>query len=712
MSVVQPSPYAVEEGCGRIPECLSRTKEPDKFIRKTESLGLGMDSVLSAEGKGVRAVTSPTMDGLFYGERYHRAKCRVAAAATGKGIHSSWEEARGEMQTEVRFNSCAFCKTFWIELFPTCIAGAVVALCSGMNEAKNRDLFQLPIDIIIHGSVYFVTIATLVYQPDDVSAYDIGTLWAFLVCRSLTIATKYAFYGDTDLYDKEVGIQSKFYGSTGRLHRNLASEITFNMSGRQNAVLAEALYSSSVRRDVDLSFATVQFDSSEHAESVLMIVKIAMQDILHAEEDEKAQHHEEGKAKNKNGISRNTYQNREEIDEHLRSSELLTHHKFGRRKAQLHPYQLEESNVSIGGLQSAPSLAGLFAHLTRLHMTSIEKMAKCGKLPASIVAYHSLLLCYAIPKARGQRRFLVSVLVGLSVSFTPAVANLVMGLPAFGRSSISKAILIYGLFAFTFWFFIMWYYGYAPSVFYTQHLNVERYLHSMLAGKHDTHSFQPTSAQRKFWRAKILSSDIYADGVRGTAQKLSGNLWWQPPWLNMSIPENIVAFAAIRRVVHGGNFAPILQVRFNCYLFFSFGVVLIDAALHNFAIVFDEDHTVLASKFAATVRLLSMCVVFLWQLSVCHLLNRYTDFHSSEISRGRMSNLALAFHETDSARQATLMRAAFFLESLETAIRNDDAANPVRIMFLRAHIGVLSLLGSVLGVVLYFDLINLTRAYA
>ena len=44
-------------------------------------------------------------------------------------------------------------------------------------------------------------IATLVYRPVDVSVYDIGTLWAFLVCRSLTIATKYAFYGDTDLYD-------------------------------------------------------------------------------------------------------------------------------------------------------------------------------------------------------------------------------------------------------------------------------------------------------------------------------------------------------------------------------------------------------------------------------------------------------------------------------------------------------------------------------
>ena len=97
------------------------------------------------------------------------------------------------------------------------------------------------------------------------------------------------------------------------------------------------------------------------------------------------------------------------------------------------------------------------------------------------------------------------------------------------------------------------------------------------------------------------------------------------------------------------------------------------------------------------------------QVIAAWVVNRFTSHHSSEIARARLANLALASHIQDGAdkRRADLMRAAFFLESLGSEIRGDDIANPVRVAFLRANFGVLSVLFTVLSGLFYFDVQHL-----
>ena len=61
-------------------------------------------------------------------------------------------------------------------------------------------------------------------------------------------------------------------------------------------------------------------------------------------------------------------------------------------------------------------------------------------------------------------------------------------------------------------------------------------------------------------------------------------------------------------------------------------------------------------------------------------------------------------------KAAELMRAAFFLESLETEIAADDRSNPVRAGIFRANLPLLSILGSAIMGVLYFDMQSLLTA--
>ena len=148
-----------------------------------------------------------------------------------------------------------------------------------------------------------------------------------------------------------------------------------------------------------------------------------------------------------------------------------------------------------------------------------------------------------------------------------------------------------------------------------------------------------------------------------------------PPQIDLSVPSNVVGFAALRRVLHGGNFAPIIQKRFSFDRCVSVIAVFSDALIQNFGSRFDAKSTTFASKMTSTVRLMILGSLIMPQIIVTWYINRFTDFHTLEIARGRLANLAMASEVASRGRAAELMRAAFFLESLETEVAADDRSN-------------------------------------
>ena len=187
-----------------------------------------------------------------------------------------------------------------------------------------------------------------------------------------------------------------------------------------------------------------------------------------------------------------------------------------------------------------------------------------------------------------------------------------------------------------------------------------------------------------------------------------------PPTLDLSVPDNVVAFASLRRVLHGASFAGVLQKRFSFYLVISFGTIVLISGVQLVRSRLEQAETFsIGVKVQSTTQLLmvSMCIVI--QVVAAWSVNRYTSYHSSEIARARLSNLAQASYvEVGAGKREELMRAAFFLESLGSEVRSDDVANPVRVGFFRANVGVLSGLTTLLSGLLYFDLQVLFEALA
>jgi hypothetical protein len=659
--------------------------------------------------------------GAFYAGRFHNTVDTAANSAadaeptdvgSNRARNPHWNAQRREIFSELRFDLPYFLWSTFYEILPTFLSGPLVRCLSNKAESQNRSFWPIsPLDILLYFTIYWITYVSIAHPSANTSMYDALALWVYVFARGATIGVKYALYGDLDK-DAKVGIRSVHYTHTGRQDKNLMSELCFNLHNKQITVLAENLYASCLKRDCDLSCATIQFPSAQQAQSMLQAASKILDTMRHVDREEnillqkagilQRQHSPEEGVKVAGGSA---------LDSH---HTVLLNHKFAisatssstdrLRRRKIRPKDGATSEaLSRDAKVSISHDRGLLRDLVRLDMEDIEKMARRAELPASIVALHCLSVTHYVAPKTGFRQFFSNVIIGLLCSFVPPLVRAIEGKAPFGETHSDKSVLGCSVVAFTFWFFIMVYYSMAPLVFFLRHLKVEMYLHRMLAGKWDEHSLQLKDEES-------FSDDDRSDG-NDVSRDVSGADFspgaCPPPQIDLSVPSNVVGFAALRRVLHGGNFAPIIQKRFSFDLCVSVIAVFSDAMIQNFGSRFDAKSTTFASKVTSTVRLIILGSLIMPQIIVTWYINRFTDFHSLEIARGRLANLAMASEVASKGKAAELMRAAFFLESLETEVAADDRSNPVRAGIFRANLTLLSVLGSAIMGVLYFDLQSL-----
>jgi hypothetical protein len=662
--------------------------------------------------------------GAFYAGRFHNSTNSTSSRHLGRNRH--WTAQRREIFSEINFNVSYFLKSTLYEIVPTIVSGPLVFLFSSKAESMNRSFWppNFVFDIAVYFTIYWVTYCTIFYPSPDTTYYDALSLWVYMFARGATIGVKYGLYGDLDK-DEHSGIRSKLYHVTGRQNKNLISEIVYNLDSKQTSVLAENLFASMLKRDCDLSCARIQFQSVSHAISMLNSVKKSIHEIYDVDIEETTKLKKAGLVfSDADAVTGNISNSKSRakgttVDQSLHKGQtgetgsndvksLLKNHKFSmlrrRRKKEDEPKEFYPAIQTDSDRRE-----GLLHDLIRLDMNEIEKMArKTRSLPAVIVALHCLSVTHKTPSSIGTPLFFCSVLIGIFCSFVSAITRAFEGKIAFGSTQMDQSVFGCAVVSYSFWFFVMNYYCAAPLYFFIKHLRVEKYLHRMLAGKWDEHSLQFGQHEVYFDDDGVDHGQGSDDGRdSGTVDLSADDRLCPPPQIDLSVPDNVVGFAALRRVLHGGNFAPIIQRRFSYDLLLSLMTAVLDAAIQNYGARFDSDNTTFASKMASTIRLMILAALITPQIVVTWYINRFTDFHTLEIARGRLANLAMASAVRSKERAAELMRAAFFLESLETEIAADDRSNPVRVGMFRANLTLLATLSSIISGVMYFDLQNL-----
>ena len=172
----------------------------------------------------------------------------------------------------------------------------------------------------------------------------------------------------------------------------------------------------------------------------------------------------------------------------------------------------------------------------------------------------------------------------------------------------------------------------------------------------------------------------------------------------MSLPDNVIAWAALRRVLSGSRFSPSMQMRFSFDAAITFALITGDAVIQLMAFRFDAGNSSLGTKVQATVRLLVLSVCLMGVIIAAARVNTMNPYHIKQVSRARLSNLAVAAKVKVEARREELTRASRFLEALEQDMLASVAADPVRVVFVRAETTIISLMFSSISVILYTDL--------
>lgn len=516
--------------------------------------------------------------GAFYAERGLQQSDPETA--------QSWRAQRAEAISELHFFSGIFLKSFFYEILPSFITGPVCIYLDGMNTARARSLWppKLLLDNLLWSGTYFAAI--MPWFSDGISGFNTIGTFILLVSRALTIAVKYALYGYRDVYDKEYGLKSVRYLATKRQLKYQMSGTVFNIGGHMRLTLVELLYQATLVKDTNLTVSTVHFDRAEDAMTLLAEVFEGLREIEESDQKEQklieSMRAKEPQRKLSKKISYGNSMEKVGVGGEINIQTSLQNHKYSKHiVASKKTLSRSGGGSSNGGGSNGDSSSGdqentseqknetkmlgkgvglihnLLHGMTR---SQLEDMAKSKRLPPAIIALHCVWRCHYVSAGKGVFLFLWNMPISLVIAFLPAMITGASGLVAFGPTPMIQAIngsLIVPN------FLLMWlifFYAWCPCWWQICNLKKEAYLHSMLAGPINEHNVSRSS--------KIVSESMNVDG-----QKFSSPC--DPPTLDLSVPDNVVAFASLRRVLHGASFAGVLQKRFSFYLVISFGTLVL-----------------------------------------------------------------------------------------------------------------------------------------
>jgi len=261
----------------------------------------------------------------------------------------------------------------------------------------------------------------------------------------------------------------------------------------------------------------------------------------------------------------------------------------------------------------------------------------------------------------------------MMLALAPAFINMGMGLPAFGYSHIGRAISIVQVWIIMVLFIPNFLYAVMPMMFFWNQRRVDAYLYGMLVG------------------------DLAVQAIWPPVCNLHS------PRIDGSMSRNITAWSALQRCIRGSHFAMHFQQRFNFYRIVTFSLLIVDSLVHGRASALYPDMISIGSKIASTLRLLTLTFAVVVELGLGMMVNNFALRHVAYISKLRTSNASMAAITRRESEADELLRTEHLLDIASQEIMIDVQSAPLTVAFLKAEIGRVSLLLSVVVVVIYED---------
>ena len=573
-------------------------------------------------------------------------------------IISVWRAHRAEALSELTFFKTAFAWTTLLEVLPPSISGLLSIWMEGKSIAQARQLWPPPLimDLLLYLPAWYT------FSVSWVSGLAIGlqslTLLANMIARALTIGTKYAHYGQRDFSCEENGMISRLYTKTERIQKNQISQILFNLNGHQLGVLVEQLYVSSLVKDTNLACSSVKFASPKEALDFLDRVMKTLETVQNIDGQEVEKLNENPQSSANKIVDLEEVIPGSAVEPTVDDARVLLHSK----------YSLDPCTNKRHGLFYL-----LVNGKTRLQL---QKMAEEGRIPSSLVALDAVWTTHHVSQKFGSKLVMLPLLVSFGLQFLPHLIDGAMGHEAFGTGALHVSFAVSAILPGAFFQWLIFMYAWAPAYFQYLSRKRESYLYTMIGGE-----------------------DVEAIP-----------LTVKPPKIDLTEPQNIVAYSAIWRVVHGNNFARTMQKRFSMYLVITFSVIIFGAAKS----VFSEYYGItvegrLGNKFSSIIVLCIFSFFVSIQIIAAWMINDFTKWHLNAVNKARMMNLALAAVEKDEEKKETLLTAETLLDALGTQMSDDENCNPVRVAFFRANIALITSIGTILSAILVYDLRAITN---
>eukprot|EP00928_Gymnodinium_smaydae_P042165 TRINITY_DN28434_c0_g1_i1.p1 TRINITY_DN28434_c0_g1~~TRINITY_DN28434_c0_g1_i1.p1 ORF type:complete len:886 (-),score=135.75 TRINITY_DN28434_c0_g1_i1:225-2882(-) len=600
---------------------------------------------VASKGTSKEIDSSDRAVGLYFATKYHELRL----AAQGKRFQSTWALRQAEVLSERDFKLIEFLKSFMYEVLPVAISVVLVAWIDGLGAARARGFWPyffagMVFDIMIIGMCW-VTLCLTFYWTyvgvlDGVNVFDSVSIILFAIVRAATVAVKYATYGEGERSNAGVegrGIGGDVYVKTNRLFNRTMGGAIMNFAGMQHTLLLENVYASSLAWDCDLSCATIRMTPAAASKTWKEVRKHLAVVAANSE-----------KMRVKMGAEASGVAPEDVRLEHIVS--------FSAYSA-IHGKDSRASSEGVG----EPSLV---VDLFDMDEASIEELVSKGELPAAAYALLCAYSCHSVKPNKGRFAFASMMMFSAMLAWMPALLNwLVFDRPPLGSTWQSTVVLSLQPLCFTTTFLLTLYYVWAPCYFYFCQVKVDAFLNKSVAG---------------------------------CSVSTGPN-----PYIDLSIPQNVIAWGAVWRMMHGPSFHPTFQLRSNMYLVISFGAIVLDAAIQATAFQADPDLP-LASKVQSFCRLLAMSLAVSGEILLAHFCNMFTPKHISFLAKRRLqfqSLIACCSKE----HAAEYEQSVALLASLEAEISAADTERPTTVGFLRGDIARLSTVGILLMALMYAD---------
>jgi len=195
------------------------------------------------------------------------------------------------------------------------------------------------------------------------------------------------------------------------------------------------------------------------------------------------------------------------------------------------------------------------------------------------------------------------------------------------------------------------------------------------------------------WRSRKHSKD---DDKRAAGSLLL-------PRLDLSNPNNVQAWAALRRVVYGRNFAPAVELKMQCYITVTLFLFLVSSAANTLGSVTDSQSVPLPADFVivSVLRPAFLSIPIILQIFLAYKINRYAYSYAEALNAQSLKCTAAAAslpnvegHWEECERP--LRDAAGMLAAAAAEIESEAESRPMRVLFIKAEPAAASMIISII----------------